>query len=286
MSHVYTGRMRMRHYELDAFGRATPAACLRQLAQIAIDASAAVGYDGAWYAGAGAQWMVRRSTMELLRPLRADDALQVRTWVEDFRRVRSRRRYEVRDRDEAVVLAAVTDWVYVDMTTGRVRRVPAEMEERFGSTPGNPGPARPAWESPPPPAAPARVPCPVRWSDIDALGHVNNAAYLELLVQATFDVLGGAGWSIDRLVADGGVPTVAMVDIEYLEAARYGERVDAVTWFGGDDRALDVHQQLVRADDGRALVRVNATWRWRREGGDDVAVPAALLAALRPQRAA
>src|SRR5262249_59991511 len=94
VGHEYVARMRVRHDELDAFGRAYPSAYLRHLAQVAIDASADAGFDARWYEAAGAHWLVRRTTFEAVRPWRADDDLRGRTWVGDFRRVRSRRRYE------------------------------------------------------------------------------------------------------------------------------------------------------------------------------------------------
>src|SRR5262245_62270666 len=47
---------------------------------------------------------------------RADEELRVRTWVEDFRRVRSRRCYEATGPGDTA-LTAVTDWVYVDIAT-------------------------------------------------------------------------------------------------------------------------------------------------------------------------
>src|SRR4029450_8366940 len=97
------------------------------------------GFDAAWYATAGARWVVRRTTFSVVRPARADDELVVRTGGEGFRRgrgeclrrVRSRGRYEATVTD-APALSAVTDWVFVDAATGRPRRVPDELETRFG----------------------------------------------------------------------------------------------------------------------------------------------------------
>ena len=58
VGHAYIARVRVRHDDLDAFGRAYPSAYLRHLAQIAIDASTDAGFDAAWYATAGARWLV------------------------------------------------------------------------------------------------------------------------------------------------------------------------------------------------------------------------------------
>ncbi len=284
VQHVYTGRVRVRHHELDAFGRAYPAAHLRWIAQAAIDASTDAGFDAAWYLAAGAHWLVRRTTFDVLRLARADAELAIRTWVADVRRVRSLRRYDVRDADGAPVLSAETDWVFVD-ASGRLKRVPEAMERGFGRADGE-MPARSPWRAPDPPPAPARATYAVRWSDLDSLGHVNNATYLDVLTETTLGVLGGVGWPLDRLVAAGPVPHVAAGDVEYLDAAVFGDELVASTWFVAGADALDVHQQVARAADGRAIVRGTTTWRWTDAADQPAALPAGLADALRPLRAA
>ncbi len=284
VSHVYTARIRVRHNELDAFGRVYPAAHLRWLAQAAIDASSDAGFDAAYYLTAGAHWLVRRTTFSVLRLVRADTDLDVTTWVADFRRVRSLRRYEIRDVAGTPVVTAATDWVFVDLS-GRLRRVPEAMERQFGHGPET-SLAREPWSAPEPPATPGRAVGTVRWADLDSLGHVNNAAYLDVLTEATLAVLGDAGWPMDRLAAAGPVPHVASGDIEYLDAAVFGDELATTTWFVAAPDALCVHQQVTRVGDGRAIVRGSTTWRWTDAADAVVPLPAGLADALRPLRAA
>jgi acyl-CoA thioester hydrolase len=285
VDHVYIAKVRVRHDELDAFGRAYPSVYLRHLAQVAIDASTDAGFDARWYAEAGARWLVRRTTFEAPRAWRVDEELQVRTWVEDFRRVRSRRRYEVLG-PLGVALTAVTDWVFVDVATGRPRRVPDGMEARFGLPTASGGP-RPPWHSPAPPPMPGRSHYRVRWAELDALGHMNNAAYLDLLVQGTLDVLDGLGWPIERLAVDGAAPHVAAGDVEYLDEVRHNERLETLTWFAPAPHGLEVHQRTTRIADGRAVLQGNTSWRWQDVRTDALAEPPlGLAAALRPLLAA
>jgi acyl-CoA thioesterase FadM len=285
VGHVYIAQVRVRHDELDAFGRAHPAAYLRHLAQVAIDASTDAGFDARWYDAAGARWLVRRTTFAVPRPWRADSALSVRTWVEDFRRVRSRRCYEVMDGDERR-LTALTDWVFVDVATGRPRRVPKEMEARFG-TAVPVGQPRTPWRAPDPPPAPGRSTYRVRWAELDALGHMNNAAYVDLLVQGTLDVLDGVGWPLERLAGNGVAPFVAAGDVEYLDEVRHGDRLETLTWFAAARGRLDVHQRGSRVADGRPVVQATTSWRWADVRSDVLAEPPAGLGpALRPLQAA
>lgn len=291
MGHVYTARVRIRHHEVDAFGRATPATHLRLLAQVAIDASSDAGFDAAWYAAAGGHWLVRRSTFTLHRQVRADVELVMQTWVEDFRRVLSARRYEVRTAAGDPVVDAVTDWVYVDARSGRVRRIPDAFEQRLGASTAAPAGGtlapRPPFRQPRPPAGAARSRSRVRWSDLDALAHVNNAAYLDLLAQAVLDALEARGWPVARLAGDGAAPAIAGGDLEYLGAAVYGEDVEALTWFTSSSHGLETYQRLQRADDGRVLVQANTTWRWlASSAGEPMPLPSGLADAVSPLAAA
>jgi acyl-CoA thioester hydrolase len=78
----------------------------------------------------GATWVVRTHHVEYLRPAFAGDAITVLTWVADFRRVRSLRKYKlIRARDKAIVAQAETDWAFVDAKTGKPRAIPDEVKK-------------------------------------------------------------------------------------------------------------------------------------------------------------
>jgi acyl-CoA thioester hydrolase len=88
----------------------------------------------------GATWVARMHRIEYLSPAFAGDALTVRTWISDFRKVRSLRRYEfVRAADQRVLARGETDWVLVDASTGRPRGIPKEMVSLFELVPDDTG---------------------------------------------------------------------------------------------------------------------------------------------------
>jgi len=79
----------------------------------------------------GATWVVRTHHVEYLRPAFAGDTITVLTWVANFRRVGSLRKYKIiRAGDEAVVAQAETDWVFVDAKCGRPGRSPTKSRRR------------------------------------------------------------------------------------------------------------------------------------------------------------
>ena len=80
----------------------------------------------------GATWVARMHRIEYLSPAFAGDAIAVLTWVADFRRVRSLRRYKfIRAADQKVLAQGETDWVLVDAATGRPRAIPSGLARLF-----------------------------------------------------------------------------------------------------------------------------------------------------------
>jgi acyl-CoA thioester hydrolase len=88
----------------------------------------------------GATWVARMHRIEYLSPAFAGEAVTVLTWVADFRRVRSLRRYKfIRAADQRFLAQGETDWVLVDVATGRPRGIPSEMAKLFELVPDAPG---------------------------------------------------------------------------------------------------------------------------------------------------
>jgi acyl-CoA thioester hydrolase len=97
----------------------------------------------------GATWVARMHHIEYLSPAFAGEAITVLTWVANFRKVRSLRRYKfVRAADEKVLAQGETDWVLVDVATGRPRGIPSEMAKLFELVPDEQDPRADGCHSP------------------------------------------------------------------------------------------------------------------------------------------
>ena len=84
----------------------------------------------------GAGWFVRSHRIEYFLPAFAGDRIAVLTWVSDFRKVRSLRKYRfIRLDDDALLARAETDWVFVDAASGRPRAIPQEIADAFEIVP-------------------------------------------------------------------------------------------------------------------------------------------------------
>ncbi len=277
--HEFRFRTPVWQADVDAFGELRSAVLLRFLQETATRASTAAGFDPAFYERHGTLWLVRRTTLTRLTPIRYGDDLEATTWIADFRRVRSRRDYAVHAGDRLVARAS-TDWVYVERAGARPRRIPVELQTAFGFDGAEPL-GRPPFPDGIPPARAARGTRRVELHDLDALRHVNNATYVHYVEQAAQDADAGAGWSLAVQLAAGGRFRVVAHDLEYLDAAVYGDELVIVTWpraVVAD--AVERHTLLFRGGAERPLLRAVSRYAWVDEAGASRPLPAALHAAL------
>ena len=80
----------------------------------------------------GGTWFVRSHHIDYLGQAFPQDSLIVQTWVVDFHRARSRRRFRfLRAADKATLARAETEWVFVESATGKPRAIPPEVSARF-----------------------------------------------------------------------------------------------------------------------------------------------------------
>jgi acyl-CoA thioester hydrolase len=274
----YVLQRRLSHADVDFLGEIKVSALLGLLEQAAVEASAAAGFDPAWYAAAGRVWFVRRTQLVRFVPVGGRDTLEVETAVADFRRARSLRRYVVR-RAGAVVAEATTDWVYCGVASGRPMRVPDEMQRAFGDGERAPTLPRPAPLPDDAPGAPVTMDLTVRPSHLDHVMHVNNAVYGDYLEDAAFRLFEMHHWPLSRMLDQGGALRVRAIDVEYLSDARAGDVLTVQSWLaegyavaGELPQATALVQNMVRGN-GVTVLRARSEWIWRRRPGVLGAVP-------------
>ena len=111
-------------------------AYLRWMQDIAVEHSAAQGWPVRRYLETGTSWVVRSHFIEYLRPAFAGDSIAVHTWVAAMGERSSPRRYLfARNGDRRVLAKAETQWVYVELATGKPLRIPGELGTAFDILP-------------------------------------------------------------------------------------------------------------------------------------------------------
>lgn len=120
---IFTKTITIPASAIDENGHVNNVTYVQWMQDIAVEHYATAG--GVTAQGQNATWVVREHKVEYLRPAFAGQEIEIRTWVEDARRVRSLRKYEfVRVSDSSLLVRGETDWVFVDASTGRPLLIP------------------------------------------------------------------------------------------------------------------------------------------------------------------
>jgi len=141
----------------------------------------------------------------------------------------------------------------------------------------------------------------VRFHEVDPLGHVNNAAYLNYLEQAAIDHATTSGLDLARLQELGGVFVARRHEIDFLQPAVGGDLLRVVTWLGAPRGArIERRSRILREDGapspptlfggrlgpdpqsttGSLIVQAVTTWVFVNERGLPSCIPAAVYAAF------
>jgi acyl-CoA thioester hydrolase len=116
---------------IDENGHVNNVAYVQWMQDIAVEHYQAIGGVEPMHE-AGAMWVIREHRVEYLLPAFAGEEIEIRTWVENIRRVRSLRKYEfIRKSDGKVLVKGETDWVFVDARTGVPRAIPEAVVKVF-----------------------------------------------------------------------------------------------------------------------------------------------------------
>ncbi len=242
---------RVRFDEAGANGYVRSSGLLRFAQDLAWIHSEGAGFGRRWYSERGLTWLIRSIELEILDDVPYGEQVTVSTEVIGFRRVWARRRSEFTQHgSERTVASALIDWVLLN-SRGAPVRVPPEILEAFVTPPGVFTPIR--MDLPEPPADASRLEFSARLSELDPLGHVNNAAYLDYVDEHLASVgrrgeirrrprryrvefaasaepevgLVGSGWD------DGPAWLYRLAGVDGRELVRARFETDPQTWVGG-----------------------------------------------------
>lgn len=130
VSSIYSKAFIIPASAIDENGHVNNVAYVQWMQDIAVEHYASIG--GVIAQGPNSTWVVREHKIEYLLPAFEGEEIEIKTWVENVRRVRSLRKYEfVRKADGRVLVQGETDWVFVELKTGIPRAIPEEVSRVF-----------------------------------------------------------------------------------------------------------------------------------------------------------
>jgi acyl-ACP thioesterase len=172
VSRVFRTQRPIRLSDIDANGRLRLDAVARYLQDVASDDWADAGFESHTHV-----WVVRKTWIEVAAPVVRDERIELSTWCSGIAGTSASRHYSLRG-DAGGAIEAESVWIHLDHSL-RPLRLPEAFVEIYGpSAAGNGVATRFVL-----PAAPALdgAAWPLRGTDIDRLGHVNNAVYWQPL---------------------------------------------------------------------------------------------------------
>jgi acyl-ACP thioesterase len=226
---TFSARRRVRLADVDPHGRVRLDALARLLQDVAIDDVRETGWGTPSHL-----WFVRRIRIDIHEPFLQDRAVELVTWCSGLAAIAAGRRWSLTG-DEGGQAEVDSVWIHLSPD-----QRPARIEGFgiYGDATGGRRVSTKLELPDPPPEAPS-VPWPLRATDIDPHGHLNNAIYWQAVEHAL--ALG---------TLDVARPLVA--ELDYREPIDAGDEVDLVT--AADEREVIVG--LRASDRVRAVARV------------------------------
>lgn len=216
MSRVFRSSRPIRLSDSDAAGRLRLDAVARYLQDVASDDWADAGFESHAHV-----WVVRKTWLEVEAPFVDDARVDLATWCSGVAGTSASRRYSLRG-DRGGAIEAESVWIHLSHDLRPLRLPPAFLDVYGASAAGNGVATR---FTLPAPSALDGAPWALRATDVDRLGHVNNAVYW-VPVEERFGV------------------SVRRAELEYRRPVDLGEDVRLVAtadalWLtvGGDVRA-------------------------------------------------
>ena len=173
---IFTASRRVRLSDADTHGRLRLDAVACYLQDVANDDVRETGWGAPEHF-----WLVRRTLIRQLRSIAIEEMVELTTWSSGAGSSSASRRTTLAG-DRGGLIEAESVWVHLSRDL-RPERFGGDFFEVYGpSTSGRK--ITPRLELPDPPASAGRVAWLLRHSDLDVLGHLNNAAYWQAVEEA------------------------------------------------------------------------------------------------------
>lgn len=208
-------RRTVRLADMDAHGRLRLDAVARYLQDTAIEDVLETGWGMPDHL-----WFIRRIELEVVAPFLDDRSVDVVTWCSGVAAIAAGRRWSLHG-DAGGRIEVESVWIHLDRDA-RPSRI-AGFDVYAAAAGGRAVSTK--IELPEPPPRAARFPWPLRSTDVDLHGHVNNAVHW----QAVEHRLGARGVDLDR-------PLAARLD--YGDPLAPTDEVELADWVDGESCAL------------------------------------------------
>jgi len=243
---IWKDTYQIRSYEVDCHHRLAVLAIFNFMQEAASRHAEALGVSIQQLLSENYTWLLSRLKIKIASFPVWQDQIRISTWPSGAQRLFALRDFEIRDKANQTVAAAVSAWLVLDVQKRRPVRI-GPFVERLKPLEGDhilpddldklPGLEYRTHEKK----------FVVRYRDLDINQHVNNVSFVEWLVE-----------SIPVRFLNASV--LAELEINFLAEAFYKDHILAAC-HPQDSPDTEFHHSLIRQQDGQELVRARTVWR-------------------------
>lgn len=236
------------YYEVNFYQELTPLAFLNYLEETAIAHSEAVGYGVNRLKEEGYGWILSRWQIEFDQYPQLGEKIKIHTWPSHIQRFYADREFLVLNSQDKVIARASSLWVFLNLQKRRPTRIPQEISESYPIFPekviNEPFPEFKFAQS----EQTEQAEFIVRRSDIDTNAHVNNAKYIEWVLETIPEEV----YRTYRMVS---------LEVAYKKESNYGQMIHALTeeLESSDQDVLYIHR-ILGAEGEHELALVRTRW--------------------------
>ena len=117
---------------IDVNGHVNNVRYVQWMQDAAMAHSASLGWPYERYAALGATWIIRSHAIEYLHSSYLGETLTVYTWIAQFKKFRSLRKFKFfRAADATVIAKAETQFIFCDVESGKPQSIPQEVQSAY-----------------------------------------------------------------------------------------------------------------------------------------------------------
>jgi len=259
---THTRKFRIRYYESDPNGLLSCSNYLRFMQEIAFDASSAGGYNWEQYKKMNRIWVIRDTEVHAIKPVYYDQTLLAKTWISDFHGITSRREYaffRIQDKsptESALVAKGYSDWVFLDTKNARPVNIPQEFQRKFfpDGLPETFTRRKRFTLNNNIPESAFTTRKKVELQDIDQLQHMNNASYLDHVLETNWQMFENLGISFYNLQQKQKTLLAHLSHIRYKVPAHFQDSMKITSWISNLTTSKIEASFLIRRESDNALL--------------------------------
>ncbi|AEF93400.1 acyl-ACP thioesterase [Desulfotomaculum nigrificans CO-1-SRB] len=182
LNRKYRKEFEVHYYEINQFEEATPVAVLNYLEETAVAHSESVGVGISKLKSQGVAWMLNRWHIKMEKYPLWNEKIVIETWPSRFERFYATREFNIRDSYDHIIGRASSLWVFLNIEKKRPLRIPDKIKDAYGTDPHR-AIDEPFGELYNLDDSVEKKEFRVRRSDIDTNNHVNNAKYVDWVLE-------------------------------------------------------------------------------------------------------